>query len=66
MLLTNGGGKSEIQRVCNLRKYLGEDRLDPSQLVQSHTPFQELKHSFDETILVVGGERDECREVARG
>lgn len=38
--------------------------LSVSQFVQSHTPFQLLRDSHS-TILVVGGTRDNCRQVAR-
>lgn len=41
ILLTNGGGKSEAERVADLAEKLGVD-LDVSNFVQSHTPFQKL------------------------
>ncbi|KAI3393641.1 hypothetical protein diail_3868 [Diaporthe ilicicola] len=41
ILLTNGGGKSEAERVADLTEKLGVD-LDVSNFVQSHTPYQKL------------------------
>jgi HAD superfamily hydrolase (TIGR01456 family) len=41
ILLTNGGGKSEAERVADLTEKLGVE-LDVSNFVQSHTPFQKL------------------------
>lgn len=39
--MTNGGGKSEAERVADLTDKLGVD-LDVSNFVQSHTPYQKL------------------------
>lgn len=33
-------------------------------LVQSHTPFAHLEEYKDKTIMVVGGDKDNCRLVA--
>ncbi|TGZ83922.1 HAD-superfamily hydrolase [Ascodesmis nigricans] len=63
LLLTNGGGLSESKRVSDLSTLLSTN-LSVSQFVQSHTPFQLLRSSHS-TILVVGGTRDNCRQVAR-
>lgn len=70
ILLTNGGGKHEAERVEELAKVLGLP-LDTSMFIQSHTPFADLAHGNEETaalkdkcILVIGGERDTCRTVA--
>ncbi|ROW16364.1 hypothetical protein VPNG_02767 [Cytospora leucostoma] len=41
ILLTNGGGKSEADRVADLSAKLGVE-LDVSNFVQSHTPYQRL------------------------
>lgn len=41
ILLTNGGGKSEAERVADLTEKLGVE-LDVSNFVQSHTPYQRL------------------------
>ncbi|KAI0537542.1 HAD-like domain-containing protein [Xylaria digitata] len=43
ILLTNGGGKHEQERVEDLSKRLGVP-LSTENFVQSHTPFQELVH----------------------
>ena len=32
--------------------------------VQSHTPFADMDHLKDKTVMVVGGEADKCRAVA--
>lgn len=63
ILLTNGGGKHEIERVEELSEKL-QLPLDTSMFVQSHTPFADLEQYKDKTILVVGGEADKCRHVA--
>ncbi|CAD6592715.1 MAG: hypothetical protein ASARMPRED_006643 [Alectoria sarmentosa] len=71
ILLTNGGGKSEQERVQQLSQLL-EVPLDTSMFVQSHTPFAELANGHgkenlkDKCILVVGGDGDKCRRVAEG
>lgn len=71
ILLTNGGGKSEQERVQQLSELL-EVPLDTSMFVQSHTPFAELANGHvkenlkEKCILVVGGEGDKCRRVAEG
>ena len=71
ILLTNGGGKSEQERVQQLSQLL-QVPLDTSMFVQSHTPFAELAHANgkeglkDKCVLVVGGEGDRCRRVAEG
>lgn len=41
VFLTNGGGKSEAERAAQLSSILGVE-LDPSAVVQSHTPFKTL------------------------
>ncbi|KAI0856406.1 HAD-superfamily subfamily IIA hydrolase [Xylaria cubensis] len=43
ILLTNGGGKHERERVEDLSARLGV-KLSTDNFVQSHTPFQELVH----------------------
>lgn len=70
ILLTNGGGKSESQRMKELARQL-HVYLDPSMIVQSHTPFANLVEGDsqreglkDKCVLVVGGQGDKCREVA--
>lgn len=67
ILLTNGGGKHESQRVEDLSSKLSVP-LDTSMFVQSHTPFAELIHGEtslrNKCIMVVGGEGGRCRDVA--
>lgn len=65
ILLTNGGGKSEQERVADVAKKLNIP-MDTSMFVQSHTPFAEMTDLHDKTILVAGGDRDRCAQVARG
>lgn len=64
ILLTNGGGMSERDRVNNLTAKL-EVPIRPSQFLQSHTPFQQFIGNKDR-VLVVGGKDDKCRRVASG
>lgn len=72
ILLTNGGGKHESDRVAELSRHLGVP-LDTSNFLQSHTPFAQFVHGHqtsgsdalrDKCVLVVGGESDNCRKVA--
>jgi len=63
ILLTNGGGKSEVERVADLQEKL-KVPLDTSMFIQSHTPFADLEEYKDKTILVLGGDGDQCRLVA--
>lgn len=39
-------------------------QIDTSMFVQSHTPFADMDHFKDKTVMVVGGEADKCRKVA--
>lgn len=63
ILLTNGGGKSEAERVSDLQKKLDVE-LDTSMIVQSHTPFADMTDLHNKTVLVAGGDYDKCRLVA--
>ncbi len=70
ILLTNGGGKHEEDRVRELSRKFGVP-LTVENFVQSHTPFQEMAHGSekheplkDKTVLVTGGDQDKCREIA--
>lgn len=70
ILLTNGGGKYEEERVAELSDKLGV-RLGVDNFVQSHTPFQEMAHGsniceplMDKTVLVTGSLGDKCRSIA--
>lgn len=64
ILLTNGGGKSETERVQDLSEKL-DIELDVGMFVQSHTPFADMKQYHDKTVLVVGGDYDKCQRVAK-
>ncbi|KAI1391957.1 putative HAD superfamily hydrolase [Hypoxylon trugodes] len=74
ILLTNGGGKHETDRVADLSDKLGV-QLTTDNFIQSHTPFQELVHRFpddaedegglrDKNILVTGSDAARCRAIA--
>ncbi|KAE8148721.1 aspartyl-tRNA synthetase [Aspergillus avenaceus] len=70
ILLTNGGGKHETERVAEISEKL-QVPLDHSVIVQSHSPFAELVRGPDEAsalenkcVLVVGGDGGRCRQVA--
>lgn len=70
ILLTNGGGSHESDRVKDLSKKL-QVPLTEDNFVQSHTPFKLLlKGEYDrpslqdKTVLAVGGIDDKCRQVA--
>ncbi|KAI9817703.1 MAG: hypothetical protein M1832_004597 [Thelocarpon impressellum] len=68
ILLTNGGGKHEAERVAELAERL-DVPLDEGLFVQSHTPFAALADQSrgtlrDKCVLVVGGDGDSCRQVA--
>jgi len=65
ILLTNGGGKTEVSRARTLSEALGV-KIDDRMIVQSHTPFAAMKDLHEGTVLVVGGDGDGCREVAQG
>ncbi|KAI9889430.1 MAG: hypothetical protein M1814_005293 [Vezdaea aestivalis] len=64
IFVTNGGGKTEEERCIQLSKQL-EIEVSPGQFICGHTPMRELAVKY-ETILVVGGEGEKCREVAEG
>lgn len=65
IFLTNGGGKSELARIQDLRDRLRIPSLREDAIVQSHTPFRDLKHLHDKNVLVIGGDGGKCREVAQ-
>lgn len=62
ILLTNGGGKTEVARCQQLSEIL-EAPISTDQFIQSHTPMQALAEYY-ETVLVCGGEDYKVREVA--
>lgn len=64
ILLTNGGGKHERERVADLNKRL-DPKLTIDNFVQSHTPFQDLAKGLeDKVVLVTGADPEKCREIA--
>ncbi|KAI5860707.1 HAD-like domain-containing protein [Durotheca rogersii] len=68
ILLTNGGGKHETERVADLSARLGVT-LTTENFVQSHTPFRELVDSpgeglRDRNVLVTGSDAARCRAIA--
>ncbi|KAL3420956.1 HAD-superfamily subfamily IIA hydrolase [Phlyctema vagabunda] len=63
IFLTNGSGKVETKRCAQLSKILGSP-VSTEQFIQSHTPMSALAEYYD-TVLVVGGENYQCREVAK-
>ncbi len=68
ILLTNGGGKREVDRVTDLSEKLGV-HLTTDNFVQSHTPFQQLVDGPEglrnKTILVTGSNYEKCRVIAK-
>lgn len=60
--VTNGGGKPEAVRAADLSKRL-ETLITPEQIIQGHTPMKDLVGVY-ETVLVVGGVGNVCRNVA--
>lgn len=80
ILLTNGGGKHESERVSDISISLSlPTPLTTKNFIQSHTPIADFLHTFphhpsggggggglpaESTILVIGGEANNCRSVA--
>jgi len=64
IFLTNGGGKTEVERCINLSQQL-EIEVSPAQFICGHTPMREMVKKY-KTVLVVGGEGEKCRQVAEG
>ncbi|KAI1152598.1 HAD-superfamily hydrolase [Nemania diffusa] len=63
IFLTNGGGKSEKERCCDLSKQLEID-ISPAQFICGHTPMSEMANKY-KVVLVIGGEGEKCRDIAR-
>ncbi|KAI0018687.1 HAD-superfamily hydrolase [Xylariomycetidae sp. FL0641] len=63
IFLTNGGGKSEAERCDDLSRQLEID-ISPAQFICGHTPMSEMADKYN-TVLVVGGEGEKCRNVAQ-
>ena len=62
IFLTNGGGKTEAERCIDLSRQL-DIEVSPAQFICGHTPMREMVEKY-ETVLVVGGEGEKCRQVA--
>ncbi|KAL2017929.1 hypothetical protein VTK56DRAFT_1521 [Thermocarpiscus australiensis] len=62
IFLTNGGGKFETERCRDLSQQL-EIEVSPGQFICGHTPMREFANRYN-TVLVVGGEGEKCRQVA--
>ncbi|PPQ93685.1 hypothetical protein CVT25_012744 [Psilocybe cyanescens] len=66
ILLTNGGGVAEDERCKKLSAQLNRT-IVPSQYCQAHTILRKLSHDYrDKPVLVLGGEFDKVRQVAKG
>lgn len=70
ILLTNGGGKHETERVAELSSRFNVP-LSLENFVQSHTPFQEMVEGSgeyealkDKTIFVTGNDQQRVRDIA--
>ncbi|KAH6683163.1 HAD-like domain-containing protein [Halenospora varia] len=64
IFLTNGGGKTEVERCIDLSRQL-DIEVSPAQFICGHTPMREMVEKYG-TVLVVGGEGEKCRQVAEG
>ncbi|KAH8811793.1 HAD-like domain-containing protein [Xylogone sp. PMI_703] len=64
IFLTNGGGKTEAERCIDLSRQL-DIEVSPAQFICGHTPMREMVEKYN-TVLVIGGEGEKCREVAEG
>ncbi|KAI1979855.1 hypothetical protein LOZ55_001758 [Ophidiomyces ophidiicola] len=64
IFVTNGGGKTEEERCLDLSRQL-EYEVSPGQFICGHTPMREMAEKYN-TVLVVGGEGEKCRQVAEG
>ncbi|RAH72456.1 phosphatidyl synthase [Aspergillus aculeatinus CBS 121060] len=64
IFVTNGGGKTEEERCLDLSRQLELD-VSPGQFICGHTPMREMAERYN-TVLVVGGEGEKCRHVAKG
>jgi len=72
LLLTNGGGRLERDRMADLAAKLGVP-LGEENFVQSHTPFRELVSGQwdvgvqggigNRTVFVTGSHGDRCRTI---
>ena len=61
-LLTNGGGKHELEKISAVNKVLGTN-IPENRLVQSHTPFRYFETHKNGIILVIAQDPKKTREV---
>ncbi|EXB88483.1 hypothetical protein L484_017235 [Morus notabilis] len=54
LFLTNGGGIPESRRAIELSELLGAP-ISPSQVVQGHTPFENLLTRYENELIVAAG-----------
>ncbi|CAH0056965.1 unnamed protein product [Clonostachys solani] len=65
ILLTNGGGKHETERVQELSKRL-QVQLSTNNFIQSHTPFRQLASDLqNKNVLVTGSNAEKIRGIAK-
>lgn len=64
IVLTNGGGTSELDRVTELSEKL-QVQVKVDQFLQSHTPYKDIAKDFSR-IYALGGKQDTVRETALG
>lgn len=62
IFVTNGGGKTEQERCVQLSQQL-QMEVSLGQFICGHTPMREMAERYN-TVLVVGGEGEKCRQVA--
>jgi ribonucleotide monophosphatase NagD (HAD superfamily) len=66
VLLTNGGGVTEAEKASQISEIVGV-RIDPKQVILSHSPMQSLAEKYKEKrVLIVGGRGRKCYDVAKG
>ncbi|KAF9585633.1 hypothetical protein BGW38_001456 [Lunasporangiospora selenospora] len=64
IFLTNGGGVSEAKKAEQLSKKFGVP-ISPDRIVLSHSPMRSLLPKYrDANVLVIGGKKSSCRQVA--
>lgn len=64
IVLTNGGGTSETDRVAELSQKL-EIPVHEDQFLQSHTPYKQFVKNHNR-ILAIGGKQNSVRRLALG
>ncbi|CAK9438433.1 uncharacterized protein LODBEIA_P26570 [Lodderomyces beijingensis] len=65
ILMTNGGGVLEREKANEVTRITNCSKINPLQVVQSHTPMKALTRDKKfQRVLVVGGDGDNSRQVA--